>query len=652
MMIASAATAANGELDLRGQLGIPADAMRVLVFGESSHWDTNWIKTSEEYFADRIDTIFDSVFAALAHDPRRVYAIESVFFLKLYWERRPLKRELIRQLLLSRQLRLLSVSLTTPDTLLPGTETILRDYLVGQEWLRENHLDVEVHVSYFPDNFGHSPSLPTLMQALGVRSVGVTRVDGMYFVGSDYRRKADFPRPGSTAESLQREHKSLDFVWRDDDGAEVLCHWNAFTYFQGDMLAHAGIIRWSGQTYAVPWRSRKHIARRLRCYVRELGDLTRTPYMFCPIGMDFNAPIADLGALLDRYNREVYPETGVFAVSAGLDDYLALVDYHRQKLPVLACDPNPYWMGFYATRPEVKQRPMRIARTLLLTEKLAAALPRSPAVEHDLRCAWSVLSLSNHHDYITGTSPDRVWREEQQLWLDQAEASAKLAWNAVAPTAATAIQAEHARVEWARDGDTLTVTTRALSFRVVCQTRRLFYFVHGRTRVRGARRSRQRSRGLSRQWRPVAARSRICRRLVYTNLARERSCGRDHRARGGRCVAHHHLLSLGGRSLSARDHLPRATTVRAHACRRRGETALDRVLQLRHGSGASPVVDGHAWRSRRPAHGKNLRSDFLASAVALRDQLRVHAAASACRVRHARCAHLSSRSPRGMDRRA
>ena len=81
------------EASLRARLGVPSDAEHVLIFGESSHWDTNWLRTSEEYFRDHVDAIFDAVFAALERDERRVFAIESVFFLKLYWERRPHRRE-------------------------------------------------------------------------------------------------------------------------------------------------------------------------------------------------------------------------------------------------------------------------------------------------------------------------------------------------------------------------------------------------------------------------------------------------------------------------------------------------------------------------------------------------------------------------------
>lgn len=409
---------------LRDALGVPKDARRVLLFVESSHWDTNWLSTSEEYFADRVEPIFDAVLAALRAEPKRVYCIESVFFLKRYWEHRPDSRELLRELFAQKRLRLLASSFTTPDTLLPHPETVLRDFELGHAWLEEQGLPTAPGTAYFPDNFGHSPHLPSLMQAVGVRHVALSRIDGMYFVGADWRRKRDFPRPSTTAELLEKVHRSHDFIWRDNDGAEVICHWNAHTYFQGDMLAHKGIIRWAGKTFALPWRTRRHIAARIDGYCESLEPFARTPYLLCPIGMDFNDPIEGLTELLERYNREQYGTTGTWATVAGLDDYFALIEGSRESLPVLEADPNPYWMGFLATRPEVKQRPHRIARKLLLAEKLSSTGERDAELERSLGEGWGKLVLSNHHDYIPGTSPDRVWHAEQRPWLDHAEAAA------------------------------------------------------------------------------------------------------------------------------------------------------------------------------------------------------------------------------------
>ena len=61
-------TTSERERQLREKLGIPDHVERVLMFSESSHWDTNWLRTSEEYFEQRLrpilETRFDGLFAA------------------------------------------------------------------------------------------------------------------------------------------------------------------------------------------------------------------------------------------------------------------------------------------------------------------------------------------------------------------------------------------------------------------------------------------------------------------------------------------------------------------------------------------------------------------------------------------------------------
>jgi hypothetical protein len=466
------ADARQVESNLRAKLDIADDAESVLIFGESSHWDPNWLLTTEEYFEKRIGHVIDRAIEELVAQPRRIFSIECVYFLELYWDRRPEQREVLQDLINTGRLRLTGSGITTPDTVLPDTEAILRDYLHGQEWLRRQGLHTEPRLAYLPDDFGYSPALPSVLAALGYDMACITRIDGMYFVGSDYRRRSRFPLPGSSAEVLLKGHKTLDFVWRAPDCSEVLCHWNAFTYFQGDMLAHLGIIRWMGTTYGCSYRTERHIARRIRSYVRQLRPISPTPYMYCPIGCDFNDPIESLVDLLDRYNATRYGDTGVWAVNAGMDDYLTLVNCYRAKLPVLQLDPNPYWMGFYASRQEAKLRCNRIARKAVLAEKLSAvdeatsATPRqldastpdsaatdlmqptaatdsglsasettgtSQPVRDKLARAWDLLVLSNHHDFITGTSPDRVWEAEQQPWLREAEGLVDLALSQVSP---------------------------------------------------------------------------------------------------------------------------------------------------------------------------------------------------------------------------
>lgn len=435
----------SDEAALRAKLGVPVDAARVLLVAESSHWDPNWLRTSEEYYANHIEPIFSAVFEELELDSRRVFSIESIFFLRMYWQRRPEERARLARLFSSGQLRLTGSAVTTPDTVLPHTEAILRDYLLGQQWLRrEAGLDLHPKLAYLPDDFGASPALPEMMRALGIEHVALSRIDGQHFVGSDFRRKNAFPRIGSSAARLLRQERSLDFVWRGPGGDEVLAHWHAFTYFQGDMLAYRGVVRWMGRTFGFPWRTEGHVAQRLDSYVSVLEPVSRTPYLLCPIGCDFNPPIPRLLELLDRYNRERYPDSGTWVISAGLDDFFALLESRQDSLPTLEFDPNPYWMGFYAARPELKRLHNAAVRRLLAAEALEVKEMLAPRPVNGaangageratlFRDAWEGIAFANHHDFVTGTSPDRVFEAEQAPVIQGAKTAAEELLSAWTP---------------------------------------------------------------------------------------------------------------------------------------------------------------------------------------------------------------------------
>lgn len=413
---------------LRQRLGIPNDAERVLILAESSHWDPNWVWTSEQYFEKLVKPNLDIAIEALIKEPRRIYSIECMFFLRMYWERCPWQQGKVRSLVNEARLRLTSSGVTTADTILPSTEAILRDFLIGQEWLRANGMTPEPTLAYFTDSFGCSPALPSLIKAAGFDRTAITRIDGMYFAGCELESSKNFPRPGTSAARLLEEEHSLDFIWCDSSAAEVLCHWNAFTYGQGDMLAYRGLSRTYIFNFFMADSSERNVAGRVRKYVDQLAPVSLTPHMFCPIGFDFVEPIPNLLALLDRYNHIRYPTTGIWVVNAGLDDYLALVDCYREKLPVLELDPNPFWTGFYTSRPALKKRCHDLVDSLLLAEQLSL-LPENhgsePEIMEQLADAWWVGVTANHHDFITGTSPDEVVEQEQIPWLEEAAADTR-----------------------------------------------------------------------------------------------------------------------------------------------------------------------------------------------------------------------------------
>jgi len=474
-MTSTGSVVAESEAEIRARLGVPAGAERVMVVTESSHWDPNWLLTSKEYFRLCVRRSLDHAIDALLAEPRRVYSLECAFFPDMYLRHRRTRQGAFRDLVNEGRLRFTGSGVTTPDTLLPEDEILLRDLLIGQQWLRSRGMTQEPRVLYLPDSFGHSPGVPSLLAAAGVPYATVCRIDGMRFPGEDMESASHYPRAGSSAELLL-DVGTADFVWRGPDGSEALTHWQPYTYGHGDMIASGGLSRALGLPVAWPDRRESHVTGRIDRYIDQLSKVGRTPYLLLAIGFDFVQPVPRLVELLDRWNDTQYQRTGVWLVNAGLDDYLDLVSHHRDELPMLELDPNPYWMGFYASRPVVKAACRDLGRRLIAADNEQARIlvaEQDPTalvsglVSERHAAAWWTAVTSNHHDYITGTSPDRVAHGEQMGWLRTA-----LAATAPADTPGGVTPPPGGRSgerdtdgpqRWSRTGTRVTVTTDALT---------------------------------------------------------------------------------------------------------------------------------------------------------------------------------------------
>ena len=412
---------AQTEAELRARLGIPAEAKSVLVFAQSSHVDPDWLLTADQYqhFTDKA---FDGAMVELARDPRYVYSVECIFFFRRYWEKHPELQAKIRDYVNTGRIRFSGVGVTTPDTLLPEGENILRDYLIGWNWLKLNGMNVNPRIAYLPDDFGHSPTLPTMLQALGLKYAVMTRVDGGSFPMADWAPAKDFPRPGSTYELLFRKLNIADFIWPGPDGSEVLAHVTPTFYDMGDLIDHTSGAAMVGLYLALPARSPAQTNQKIDGYIAKLKPFAPTGYMWAPMGGDFMPPVKNVLKYVDEYNRTRYPLTGTYVVLAAVEDYMDLVAFHKDKLPTIKLDPNPYWTGFYSSRPGLKQACRDLSRSLLLAEARGVmAEDRGTAKYPDLSAAWYISAMSNHHDFITGTSRNAVLKNEQLKLLARSQ---------------------------------------------------------------------------------------------------------------------------------------------------------------------------------------------------------------------------------------
>jgi len=425
------------EGQLRSALGVPAAAPRVLILSQSSHLDWDWLHTFDDYYQNSVDAIFTDALQLLtqyhAAPVHYYYSIAEVAYLQRFVAVHPDLIEPLRQV--GQDLRIVGGGITSPDNLLPSGEAFIRDYLIGTSWVGDT-LGLPVRQAWLPDDFGHDAQLPIVIEALGLQGVGFARVPGVDTTAEYIGTRP--PPPDSIAAELL--HDGLDFVWQASDGSETLAHWMPRGYCQGDPLLGRALTTVDD----------------IRHVLATNQPASPTPYIFVPIGCDFQPPKANIPSLVQTWNAQQYAATGVWAVEASFDHYEQLVNTHRDALRVRTFDPTPYWTGFYASRPLLKRLHLRATQALLGAEVfgaiadatarqdnsawITAVHARTAAIDAD----WAILVPGNHHDFITGTALDPVYQNEQVPRLQQALAQGEAARTNAMSAVAAAITPQHA----------------------------------------------------------------------------------------------------------------------------------------------------------------------------------------------------------------
>lgn len=404
----------NPEKKLRQEFGIPDSAKKVLIIGQSSHTDPNWLLTFEEYYENFVRRIILASLDFLSISKTHYYSLAETSFLKRFYEENPNNRgdELIRRIKEGRFF-ILGGGFSTPDTLIPETEAIIMNYFYGINWLRKNlSEDIKPLTMWLPDDFGHSPLLPDLASSLGFKYAGFARVDGLGTTIEEFGN--GIPRPiGSTAEILERE-RAVDFIWKGRRG-KILAHWMPFSlYCQGDDIDIGGQAFPGGFLGAYLGYDKEFTNSKIKGYIEKLEPISPTPYMFLSIGCDYTLPKKNLYIYVRRWNEEMFDKTGVWVAVGTFEKFMRLVEFHRNELKEFHLDINPYFMGFYASRGHLKELHKRAVNNTISVESLKTLL-RFLGIQKDYKTdsMWEKIGFSTHHDFVTGTSPLRVVREEQ-----------------------------------------------------------------------------------------------------------------------------------------------------------------------------------------------------------------------------------------------
>ena len=296
-----------GETALRARLGVPVGAKTVVVVSQTAHLDIDWQHTFDDYYSLYVGDVFSEAGGILSSQPRATYSVAEMAFLEHHLAAHPEELAPLQAAAARGALRIVGGGMTSPDTLLPETELLVRDYLYGIQFA-EDVLGAHPRAAWLPDSFGHSATVPDVLSAAGFTSVGFSRVDGAPTLIEAVLDPHRLPRSGSTAELLAKLG-SADFVWRGAGGARVLAHWMASNlYCTGDNIDYDETLQVpGGHLGAFKGDDPSFTDARIDAYVAALAPLARTPYRFVPVGCDFQHPKTRLVEYLDGYNQRRYP---------------------------------------------------------------------------------------------------------------------------------------------------------------------------------------------------------------------------------------------------------------------------------------------------------------------------------------------------------
>ncbi|KAJ7890422.1 glycosyl hydrolases family 38 N-terminal domain-containing protein [Mycena leptocephala] len=387
-------------------LSAPLPLATTMLVSPTTHNDWDWVQTFGGYYTCSpngfgVHGILDSVAAILQSndttDSDFRFSYAEVAFLRQYLNDDPAKKEIFMSN--TERFSLLGGGITSPDNQVTHSEVFIRNYLTGRQYLDSMGLADNVFpVAWVPDDFGHSPQLPVLVEALGMKAIGLSRIPGSI-------QPELCPRKQPAAADVCAN--GMSFYWPGRDGSRVLTNFMPSTYYGithfDRMDAHAGMTGFLGQSAHCVWPG---------------GTI------FATEGGDWEFPDSS-GAVPGGKQGSLYKWTGVpgplnssvAGQLATFADYYDILMNSSTALQNYTLFAENYYTGYFASRPQLKIDHYEAAQLLIGAEVLASILTiynrTTPAMQAALQAkiaaGWDLLVPTTHHDFVAGTSNDQVY---------------------------------------------------------------------------------------------------------------------------------------------------------------------------------------------------------------------------------------------------
>ena len=353
-----------------------------------SHIDVEWywtFATAREWTKD----ILDKAMALLRRDPQFRFTQDQVVLLKSYWEGLgPEDRAFFKQMAAEGRLALVGGMYVQPEVAEPGGESLVRQILVGQQWLMAT-LGVRARCGWFIDTFGQIPQLPQILRLAGYDSYVFLR---------------DIP-PTFPIDTMP-----ADFLCESPDGSRILTHWMAGGYSTSD------------------------------AQVREKLAHSHGSAVLLPFGSDVSRPTQDSSAMREEMAERLV-KLGVQEPQLKIStapDYLEKLRGAAGELPVLKQDFNPPLRvedlrGTYSNRIELKKS-NRTAEAALYNAECLAAIASLGGLSYPHAAfaqLWERLLFTHFHDTMGGSHSDPVYRAAMERLASVQKEAEQMALNSL-----------------------------------------------------------------------------------------------------------------------------------------------------------------------------------------------------------------------------
>ena len=367
---------------------------RVLHMVGNAHIDPVWLWQWPEGYQE-VRATFQSAIDRLDEYPDFVFTCDSVLFFRWVEESDPALFERIRERVAEGRFEIVGGWWVEPDCNLPSGESLVRQALYGQRYLREK-LGVTATVGANLDSFGHNGTIPQILAGSGCDS----------YV---------FLRPGPK----EKELESPVFWWESADGSRVLAY----------RIPHE---------YCAP---KDDLGEHLERAIASLPADEDEYAVFYGVGNHGGGPTVANLEQIERLNER---DDGPRLQPSSLRRFFDGIAARNGGFPTVRGELQHHSRGCYTTHSGIKRWNRRTENLLQRAEKwssIADVLGAQPYPHAELTEAWKLLLFNQFHDTLAGTSIEPAY-EDARDQLGHAASVAAAAFNAATQSIARRIRVE------------------------------------------------------------------------------------------------------------------------------------------------------------------------------------------------------------------